>query len=303
MALPEGVSSYASVIVERWLAQPWTLLSVGILLTVAIASLVVFMQMPLPQWRASSDLVFAMLLGAIGLALVYAPEFVFLRDHFGSRMNTVFKFYYQGWLLLGLASAYLITISLRNLPKHPGIIEALSLVSLLLILGSALFPFAGVYGKTGGFEREVLTFDASAYAEQRVPDVMAAVQWVQEHTTPDEVILEGVGNSYSPSTNRISTLTGRPTLLGWDGHESQWRGRAYGEMAQGRAQAIDTIYRNGSPEEIAALMDEWGIDYIFVGPAEIEGYGIPPFRLEELGAAMDTVFSRGQVRIFRRRES
>jgi uncharacterized membrane protein len=268
-----------------------------------MASLVTVMQMPLKQWHASTDLIFVLLLGAIGLALVYAPEFVFLRDYFGTRMNTVFKFYYQGWLLLGLASAYVITIALHRVPRHFGIVEGLALVSLLLLLGSSLFPLAGVYGKTGGFQSATLTFDATAYAEQRAPDVMAAVQWVQEHTTPDEVILEGVGNSYSPSNNRISAMTGRPTLLGWDGHESQWRGRAFGTMAQGRSQAIDTINRNGSPEEIAALMDEWGIDYVFVGPAEIERYGIPAFRLEELGAAMDTVFSRGQVRIFRHRES
>lgn len=303
MALPTGATSYASLIIQRWFAQPWTFLLVGVLLTVTMACLVVVLQMPLQEWRASTDLIFVLLLGAIGLALVYAPEFVFLRDYFGSRMNTIFKFYYQGWLLLGLASAYVITIALRRLPRHLGVAEGLALLSLLLVLGSALFPLAGVYGKTSGFQGETLTFDATAYADQRVPDVMAAVQWVQEHTTPDEVILEGVGNSYSPSNNRISTSTGRPTLLGWDGHESQWRGKAFGSMAQGRSQAIDTIYRTGTSEEIATLMDQWGIDYVFVGPAEIERYGIPSFRLEELGAAMDTVFSRGQVRIFRRRES
>jgi uncharacterized membrane protein len=97
-------------------------------------------------------------------------------------------------------------------------------------------------------------------------------------------------------------MTGRATLLGWDGHESQWRGDAYGKMAQGRPEAIEKIYRIASSEEIVTILAEWGIDYVFVGPAEIENYGITAFRLEEMGAVMDTVFSRGQVRIFRRRE-
>ena len=97
-------------------------------------------------------------------------------------------------------------------------------------------------------------------------------------------------------------MTGRPTLLGWDGHESQWRGKQYGEMAQGRPQAIESIYRTAPPEEIPLILEEWGIDYVFVGPSEVEQYGITQFRLDELGAGMDTVFSRGQVRIFRRRE-
>jgi YYY domain-containing protein len=304
MELPPEAPSYASVIVQRWLAEPWTLLLVGTLLTVASACLVLVLRMPLNVWRESVDLVFVLLLGAIGLALVYAPEFVFLRDHFGSRMNTVFKFYYQGWLLLGLASAYVITVVLRRLPRQFGAVEGLALASLLLIFAAMLFPIAGVYAKTGGFARPANgpTLDATAYAKQNAPDVMAAVEWVQQNTTPDEVVLEGKGDSYSPDHNRISTMTGRATLLGWRGHESQWRGRAFGTMAQGREDVLEIVYRTGSPEEIAAALAEWGIDYVFVGPTEIAQYGIPSFRLDELGAEMDTVFSRGQVRIFRRRE-
>ena len=37
-------------------------------------------------------------------ALVGACEVVFVRDIFHDRMNTVFKLYYQAWLLLGLGS-------------------------------------------------------------------------------------------------------------------------------------------------------------------------------------------------------
>ena len=49
---------------------------------------------------------FAVLLIAAALVLTLVPEFVYLRDKFGTRMNTVFKFYYQGWLMLSVASAY-----------------------------------------------------------------------------------------------------------------------------------------------------------------------------------------------------
>ena len=40
---------------------------------------------------------------AAGFALMFVVEFVFIRDSFGSRMNTVFKFYYQAWILIALA--------------------------------------------------------------------------------------------------------------------------------------------------------------------------------------------------------
>lgn len=301
MPLPEGVSSYSQIIFERWLSAPWTLLFVGLLLTIAMATLVTLLQKPRSAWAGSADLVFVLLLGTIGLALVYAPEFVYLRDHFGTRMNTVFKFYYQGWLLMGLATAYLITVALSEWRRHFGVAQVLAVLSLLLVLGSAIFPFAGVYAKTAGFSRATPTLDAAGYVAQGFPDVMAAVEWVRNNTMPDEIVLEGIGDSYSANHNRISTLTGRSTLLGWVGHESQWRGKAYGTMAQGRSQVIEQVYRTASPEEIPALLEEWGINYVFVGPTEIEQYGITPFRLEELSAAMDTVFSRGQVHIFRRR--
>ncbi len=47
------------------------------------------------------------LLCLVGLAaaLVAACELVYLLDIFNSRMNTVFKLYYQAWLLLGIAAA------------------------------------------------------------------------------------------------------------------------------------------------------------------------------------------------------
>jgi uncharacterized membrane protein len=275
---------------------------VGGLLTLLLASLVTLVRQPLSGWVESIDLLFVILLSATGLALVYAPEFVFLRDNFGSRMNTVFKFYYQGWLLLGLVTAYVLAVAWHGIRRGFGVVQGLALLSTILIAGSALFPFASVYSKTGGFSRTMPTLDATEYVAVGLPDVMAAVEWVRLNTTPDQLVLEGKGSSYTAHHNRISTMTGRATLLGWDGHESQWRGEAYGSMAEGRPGAIESVYRTASPDEISTILDEWKIDYVFVGPSEIEQYGITPMRLEELAEAMDVVFERGQTRIFRRRD-
>jgi len=49
--------------------------------------------------------IFVWCLTGTAAALVAAGELVYLRDIFGIRMNTVFKLYYQAWLLLGISAA------------------------------------------------------------------------------------------------------------------------------------------------------------------------------------------------------
>ncbi len=301
MPLPDG-ATYASMMVQRWTGQPFTFLLFGGLL--AAASALIWQRMAGPHSGDGSARVdlFVLLLAALGLALVYVPEFVYLRDHFGTRMNTVFKFYYQAWLLLALAAAYAVGAGLfADRHRAPRAVQA-AMAGTLLLAGLALiFPVAGATSKTLGFRASLRSIDATQYLANDSPAEKAAAEWVLYNTTPDAVVLEAKGASYNSATNRISAVTGRSTLLGWEGHESQWRGEAYGEMAQGRGEALEGIYRSGSPAEIAQLVERWGIDYVYVGPVERSQYEITPRAEERLSAAMDLVFEDGNVRIYRTR--
>ncbi len=59
------------------------------------------------RWITYSPSVgFALLLMAMGMALAFAVEFFYLRDNFGARINSVFKFYYQVWALWSIAGAF-----------------------------------------------------------------------------------------------------------------------------------------------------------------------------------------------------
>lgn len=305
MALPEGASSYLPYVAGRWAAQGWTFLLVGAMLSIAVALLWAQLAHRTPESRqqahAAQATVFALLLAALGLLWVYAPEFVFLRDNFGSRMNTIFKFYYQAWLLFGLAASYAIVQVLSHRKRAAAWMQGLAVLSAIMIAAGLLFPAAAAYSKTNGFAVPEPTFDAIAYVGQENPAELAAIRWVIANTAPDALIVQSIGIPYRAQTARISAATGRPTLLGWEGHEGQWRGKAYGEMAQGRKEALDLIYRSGSTTQVAQVLAEWDIDYVYVGPTERAQYGMTPLAEERLQQVMDLVFEAGDVRIFQRR--
>lgn len=294
--LPAGATAHWPFILARWTTQPFTFLLAGALL--ALVAVLAWRRMSDPA--SPSALLFVLLLAGIGLLLVYVPEFVFLRDNFGTRMNTIFKFYYQAWLLFGLAGAVTAVLALstwRGWRLAPALLSTLALV---LALASTVFLVAGGYSKTQGFSGEP-TFDATSYLAVSGPNELAAVRWVSDHTLPTDLVLEGKGASYRAESSRISAMTGRPTLLGWDGHEAQWRGRAYGEMAAGRSQALETIYQTGSPAQIVEALDQWNIAYVYVGPTERTQYGFTPQAEQRLRQVMDLVFENGSVRIYRAR--
>lgn len=295
MPLPAGATDYLPFIVQRWTGQFWTFALVGVLLTATLALAGARL-----RHDDGSTLLFVLGLAGIGLALVYAPEFVFLRDNFGTRMNTVFKFYYQAWLLFGLAGGYTAIVALSRWRSWRLAPALLSMGAVVLALASSVYLLAGAYSKTGGFAGSP-SFDATAYLAGYGPSELAAVNWVTANTRPDAVVVEGKGASYNAGTSRISTMTGRPTLLGWDGHESQWRGAAYGAMAAGRPQALEQLYRDAPAADLRQLADQWDIDYLYLGPAERNQYGVTPYHQARLDQAFDLVFSDGDVAIYRTR--
>jgi YYY domain-containing protein len=50
--------------------------------------------------------IFALALSATAALLILGSEFFYIQDTFGSRMNTIFKLYYQSWLLLSVAGGF-----------------------------------------------------------------------------------------------------------------------------------------------------------------------------------------------------
>jgi uncharacterized membrane protein len=278
---------------DRWLAAPWTLVVLGVLLSAAAACLLPGREgRPPPPARA-----FALLLGVFGLGLLLATETVYVQDGFGTRMNTVFKLGYQAWLLLGLSGSFAVAASLRA----RGGLRLLAGATLTVVLSSLVHTAATVHSVTSGSRTRGPTLDALDYVREDAPDEWAVIEWVRSHTPPQARVLQAPGSSYDASECRLSVATGRPTLLGWEGHERQWRGRQFDPMAAGRAEALEAVYGASDSERMRRTLLDWRIDYVFVGETERRRYGIDDEREATIARAMDLAFSSGAARLFRRR--
>jgi YYY domain-containing protein len=240
---------------------------------------------------------FALLMIGTALVLVLSVEFVYLRDMFGTRMNTVFKFYYQAWILLGLAAAY--GLSRLAARPSPAVLKWTALVATtLLVAGGLFYTVAAIPSKADNFRGQP-TLDGLAYLRRDNPADAAAIEWLRTHVPPSAIVLEATGGSYSPEgAGRVSMATGNPTLLGWDFHEMQWRGKAYEKLGAGRPDAITQIYRTAQPEDLPGLLDRWGIDFVYVGALERNKYKINDAGLSRFDSVLNRVYDADGVIIF-----
>jgi YYY domain-containing protein len=252
---------------------------------------------------------FLLILVFWGALLVLFPEYFYLRDFFGSRMNTVFKFYFQAWAFFSLAAAYgiirlfqtVMDKAEQNNARWAYSAVGSILVFAVLSLGSVYFPLA-VWTKTEGFKSPGSpTLDASAFLRLEDPmghpEDAAAIAWILANIHDNGPFVEAVGNDYDPYAGRISTNTGIPSVLGWIGHEDQWRG---GRALHGvRPDEIAELFKTTDWNRALQILDKFGIRYVYFGPLEARTYKTRG--LDKFFAHMDVIYQTDQVIIFERK--
>jgi uncharacterized membrane protein len=218
--------------------------------------------------RLSPSVLFVFLLIFIGVALTLSVEFVYLRDVFNTRMNTVFKFYFQGWVMMACASAYGVWWLLNRGDKVIGAVGKYIFLALagLLIVAGMFYPVFAFDDRVNGFKGSLKpNLDGTSVLAQRSPDDWAAITWLNQNISDAPVILETPGGSYAYE-GRISALTGLPAVLGWSAHEDQWRG-SYLEQGK-REPDIAAIYTSRDDQKTLDLLHKWNIKYVILGETE-----------------------------------
>lgn len=299
-------------------------------------------------------ILFVLLMVLLGAVLTLVPEFIYLRDQFGWRMNTIFKFYFQAWILWSLAGSYaLVTLfepRAENEKQNRWWILALisaslvagtvvlsklgsqelgrygsSLLDYLMLLPAAIalawlitkalkkewkgvmgvvalfgvlvgmaFPLIEGWNKTNGFNpTRGFSLDGKRDFYLMTPDEMKAAEWLAE--APLGVMTEAIadtGGSYT-TYNSISTFSGMPTVLGWVGHEAQWRG-GYEEIGSRQAD-VKELYSTSLWERAKVIIDMYNIRYIVVGNTELSTYQVDQNKFDE---HLEKVFDSQTVDIY-----
>lgn len=144
---------------------------------------------------------------------------------------------------------------------------------VLLLLASLYYPVGAVLDRTGilrpGHSFSDNTLDGLAFVKDSGRGEYAAIQWLRDQA-PWGRIVEAVGDDYS-DYGRISAGTGLPTVLGWKGHERQWRGSS--RPFHGREEDVAQIYRSDDPQEVQRLLERYDVRYVYVGRRERSSYG------------------------------
>ena len=269
----------------RAVEKPWRLLGWGLVVAVVAGSLLAASHLTgamvlaigvavgvaaalSPALSAPERFLWVLISG--GLALLLIPELVYLRDAFDNsalaRMNTVFKAGYQAYLLLGLAAACALPwagVWLGRRVWQPWALGA----TILLLLG-LVYPYAGSYARTNGFSNAP-SLDGLKWLRANNPGDPAAIAWIRDHTPGDAVVLEAFGDDYSAFGHaRISTFSGRATVIGWAGHELQWD-----HPPGDRPTDVKTLYTAPDAATARPLIARYGIRYVVVGPLEHTTYG------------------------------
>lgn len=213
--------------------------------------------------------IFASILFGVGTFLLLVPEYFYIKDiyptHF--RANTMFKLGYQAFIMMSIASCYVI-FRIKDITRNKfalGIYWFSIAIMLTLIL---LYPTYAINSYYGELKKPV-SLNGQKWMSEQFPEYLEIVEYLNKNIKGQPRVLEAQGDSYT-DFNLVSAYTGLPTIGGWWVHEWLWRGNS--EILGKLTPDIVSIYESTDPQRSKDLLNKYQIKYFIIGPHEKAKY-------------------------------
>lgn len=207
---------------------------------------------------------FILILFSYGSFLVIIPEYFYIKDiypvHF--RANTMFKLGYQAFIMMGIASG--LTFFLISYYKK----RLFIFIYLILFIFVFIYPFYAIPSYYGSLKKPI-SLDGSFWLYQYYPEDKEIIDWLNKNIKNQLIILEAQGDSYT-DYERISAMTGLPTVAGWWVHEWLWRGSA--DFIGKRIPEVVNIYESKDIRLTKKLLKKYNVSYVIISQLERQKY-------------------------------
>jgi YYY domain-containing protein len=235
-----------------------------------------------PGLPAARRVVLILIASALGITLFV--EFFVVENTIG-RMNTVFKFYMQVWLLLSVVGGVTAVWAWPAIQKKETTRRVWLAVLGVLVAAAALYPILATKAKWDVrlTQEAPITLDGMAFMPYASYTETAggisgnvplsfdyeAVKWMQQNIAGSPVIAEAYSdNYYRSATNRVAMYTGLPGIIGWSGHQRQQRAILPGQFIDQRIRDVATLYNTTSVVEAQNILARYDVSYVYVGQLE-----------------------------------
>ena len=254
---------------------------------------------------------FLLFLIGTALMLTLVVELIYLPGDVG-RMNTVFKFYLEAWIMFALSAGVCFGWLVKSLRYWKnGLRTVWQVLLMILVMSAALFTVTGTMDKINDrmVDEAPHTLDGMAYMEYAtyydmdtnmiLEEDYQAIKWMQENVDGSPVIMEGQAYEYRWG-NRFTIYTGLPGVVGWNWHQRQQRAALNNSSVQERVDAVNMFYTTDDMTYVVDFIEEHDVSYIILGQLEhafYPGVGLDKFATFE-GQLWEVVYQSGSTTIY-----
>jgi tetratricopeptide (TPR) repeat protein len=289
LVLRNSVLTVLGLLVLSMVALPWIaddLLASPLLLKLGLLALLAAGIPVLLARRVPARVWFIAWLAVLAWAVSFGVEVIYIRDHLDGteayRMNTVFKFGLQAWILMAVAAGAALPWLARGLRRAGpaaqmfgwGLVAGLVSLAVVFLLVGIPSRLAYRFPEAPGVTLDGLAFmDRAVYnwnnTDIALRDDGEAIRWLNTNIRGTPIVLQSSLEFYRAYGVRIAANTGLPTVVSPlhanEQHDPQ-------EVAE-RDRDVQQIYYTLDTTQALRLLAKYHVGYVYVGKIERTAYG------------------------------